>query len=73
MDKDIDQQYAICYNSCMDKDIELYCTQDDGGTWLVWFPHPLGGMNVLETFNNETQARAFWQEQIDSADFGDQE
>lgn len=57
----------------MDKDIELYCTQDDGGTWLVWFPHPLGGMNVLETFNNETQARAFWQEQIDSADFGDQE
>jgi hypothetical protein len=73
MDKDIDQQYPICYNSCMDKDIELYCTQDDDGTWLVWFPHPLGEMNVLETFNNETQARAFWQEQIDSADFGDEE
>jgi hypothetical protein len=30
-------------------------------------------MNVLETFLNETQARRFWQEQIDSADFGDQE
>ena len=50
--------------------VELYCTQDDDGTWLVWFPHPLGGMNVLETFDNETEARAFWQEQIDSADFG---
>ena len=56
----------------MDKDIELYCTQD-GDQWLVWFPHPLGGMSVLETFLNETDARAFWSEQIDSADFGDEE
>ena len=51
--------------------VELYCTFDeDRNEWLVWFPHPLGGMNVLETFDNETDARAFWQEQIDSADFG---
>ena len=51
--------------------VELYCTYDeDRNEWLVWFPHPLGGMNVLETFDNETDARAFWQEQIDSADFG---
>ena len=51
--------------------VELYCTYDDDrNEWLVWFPHPLGGMNVLETFDNETDARAFWQEQIDSADFG---
>ena len=49
--------------------VELFCTEDDEGNWLVWFPHPLGGMNVLETFDNETEARAFWQEQIDSADF----
>ena len=49
--------------------IELYCTFDeDRNEWLVWFPHPLGGMNILETFDNETNARAFWQEQIDSAD-----
>jgi hypothetical protein len=48
---------------------ELYCTQDDDGTWLVWFPHPLGGMNVLESFDNEKDARQFWQEQIDSADY----
>jgi hypothetical protein len=49
---------------------ELHCTQDEGtGEWLVWFPHPLGGMNVLETFNNEIDARVFWQEQMDSADF----
>jgi hypothetical protein len=53
--------------------VELFCTEDDDGLWLVWFPHPLGGMNVLETFNNETEARAFWQEQLDSADFGDKE
>lgn len=53
--------------------VELYCTQDeDTGEWLVWFPHPLGGMDVLETFDNEIAARAFWQEQIDSADFGDE-
>jgi hypothetical protein len=57
----------------MDKDIELYCTQDDDGTWLVWFPHPFGGMNVLETFDNKTEAQDFWQQQMDSADFGDEE
>jgi hypothetical protein len=55
----IDQKYAICYNSCMDKDIELYCTQDDDGTWLVWFLHPFGGMNVLETVDNQTEAQDF--------------
>lgn len=55
------------------KKIELYCTQDDDGQWLVWFPHPLGGMNVLETFDNETEARAFYLEQLKSADFGDEE
>ena len=54
--------------------VYLHCTQDDDtGEWLVWFPHPLGGMNVLETFDNETEARQFWQEQMDSADFGDEE
>lgn len=52
----------------MNKDVELYCTQDEDGNWLVWFPHPLGGMNVLESFDNEADARAFWQEQMDSAD-----
>jgi hypothetical protein len=54
----------------MDNEIELYCTQDeDTGEWLVWFPHPLGGMDVLESFGNEADARAFWQDQIDNADF----
>jgi hypothetical protein len=51
----------------MSEPVELHCTQDeDTGEWLVWFPHPLGGMNVLETFLNEIDARQFWQEQIDS-------
>ena len=49
--------------------VKLYCTQDkDTGEWLVWFPHPLGGMNVLETFDNETDARAFHKDQLDSAE-----
>ena len=49
---------------------ELHCTQDEEtGKWLVWFPHPLGGMNVLDTFELEAEAREFWQHQIDSADF----
>ncbi len=53
----------------MDESVELHCTQDkDTGEWLVWFPHPLGGMNVLETFSNETEAQQFWQQQMDSAD-----
>jgi hypothetical protein len=53
---------------------ELHCTQDEEtGEWLVWFPHPLGGMNVLETFELESEARTFWQQQIDSADFSDSE
>lgn len=54
----------------MNKPVELYCTYDeDREEWLVWFPHPLGGMNVLETFDNEQDARAFWQDQIDNADY----
>ena len=58
----------------MNDPVELYCTQDeDTGEWLVWFPHPLGGMDVLGTFDNETEARASWQQQMDSADFGEEE
>ena len=56
----------------MDEPVELYCSQSDEGQQLVWFPHPLGGMNVLDTFNNEADARAFWQDQIDNADFGEE-
>jgi hypothetical protein len=52
----------------MTEKVELHCTQDDDGTWIVWFPHSLGGMNVLETFDNEADARAFHQDQIDSAE-----
>jgi hypothetical protein len=56
----------------MNSPVELHCTQDPvNGAWLVWFPHPLGGMSVLETFDNETEARQFWQDQIDGADYND--
>jgi hypothetical protein len=57
----------------MNNSAELYCTQNEDSQWLVWFPHPLGGMNVLETFDNETDAREFWQAQIESVDYGDEE
>ena len=57
----------------MTEPVELFCTYDeDRAEWLVWFPHPLGGMHVLETFDNEQDAREFYQEQMDSADFGDE-
>jgi hypothetical protein len=53
----------------MAKEIELFCTYDeDCEKWLVWFPHPLGGMNVLESFTNEVDARKFWQYEFDNAD-----
>lgn len=56
----------------MEEPVELFCTyDDDDAQWLVWFPHPLGGKNVLDSFDNEEDARKFWQEQIDSADFGE--
>ena len=46
----------------MNKKIKLCCEQDkDSDKWVVWFPHPLGGMKILETFNSEAQARTFWQ------------
>jgi len=58
----------------MDEPVKLYCTQDpETKEWLVWFPHPLGGMNVLETFTDAEEAHRFWADQMDSADFGDQE
>jgi hypothetical protein len=74
----VDQKSLICYNNSilrrlpMTDPVELYCTQDDDdGAWLVWFPHPLGGMHVLDTFDNETAARQFWQEQINSMETGE--
>jgi hypothetical protein len=52
--------------------VELFCTQDtDTQEWLVWFPHPLGGMKVLETFDNEVDARKYHQEQLDSIDLNE--
>ena len=50
--------------------VELYCTYDeDHEAWIVWFPHPLGGKNVLESFETEEEALRFWTDQIDNADF----
>ncbi len=57
----------------MNNSIELYCTYDeDTEDWHVWFPHPLGGMNILESFKKESDARAFWQDQIDNADYSEE-
>jgi hypothetical protein len=55
----------------LDEPVELFCTYDaDDNEWLVWFPHPLGGRDVLGSFASEIDARKFWKEQIDSSDFG---
>ena len=55
----------------MQEKVELFCTYDqDDAVWHVWFPHPLGGMNVLESFEHEKDARAFWEEEIANADYG---
>ena len=54
----------------MSEPVDLFCTYDeDRDEWLVWFPYPLGGMNVLGTFDNEADAQAFYDEQIDGADY----
>jgi hypothetical protein len=54
----------------MSEPVELYCTYDeDHNTWLVWFPHPLGKMHVLESFDNEADARVFHAQQIADADY----
>lgn len=50
--------------------VELLCTYDaDDELWHVWFAHPLGGMNVLESFDNEAEAREFWAKEIAEADY----
>jgi hypothetical protein len=47
---------------------ELYLDFDqDRNEWQVWFPHPLGGREVLGTFDTEAEAREFYNEQYDSA------
>jgi hypothetical protein len=54
----------------MAEPVKLYCTHDeDHNTWIVWFPHPMGGMYILESFDNENDAKTFHQEQLDSADY----
>ena len=49
--------------------VKLYCTRDeDTGEWLVWFPHPLGGMNVIGNFADAEEAHRFWADQMDAID-----
>jgi hypothetical protein len=52
----------------MTESAKLYCTQNEEGQWLVWFPHQLGGMDVLETFDNETDAKLYHQQQLNDAE-----
>jgi|AntAceMinimDraft_13_1070369.scaffolds.fasta_scaffold96755_2 hypothetical protein len=60
----------------MAEPVELHVTQNfDESGWDVWFDHPLGGRNVLneESFATQAETLVFAQEQMDSADVGDQE
>ena len=50
--------------------VDLFCTYDgEEELWYVWFPHPLGGMNVLASFDNEADARVFWEQELKNADY----
>ena len=54
----------------MSEPVELNLTYDeDRDQWLVWYPHPMGGMEVLGTFDSEAEAQEFWDDQMDGADW----
>ena len=56
----------------MPEPVKLYCTYDENhNQWLVWFPHPLGGMHVLESFDNEPHAKLFHQQQLADANYSE--
>lgn len=51
-----------------DEKSELFVTLDfEGEEWDVWFPHPLGGRQVLESFATKEEAEAFAEDQRRSA------
>jgi len=51
-----------------DEKSELFVTMDfDADCWDVWFPSPLGGRQVLESFATKSEADAFADEQRHSA------
>ncbi len=52
-----------------DEKSELFVTLDfDEDGWDVWFPHPLGGRQVLESFATKEEAEAFAEDQRRSAE-----
>ncbi|MBY0460866.1 MAG: hypothetical protein K2V38_26400 [Gemmataceae bacterium] len=52
-----------------DEKSELFVTKDfDGDGWDVWFPSPLGGRQVLESFATKGEADAFADDQRRSAE-----
>ena len=47
-----------------DEESGLFVTMDfDGECWDVWFPNPLGGRQVLESFATKGEAEAFADDQ----------
>ena len=51
-----------------DEKSDLFITMDfDGECWDVWFPSPLGGRQVLESFATKGEAEAFADDQRRSA------
>ena len=52
-----------------DEKSDLSVTMDfDGECWDVWFPHPLGGRQVLGSFATEGEAEAFADDQRHSTE-----
>ena len=52
-----------------DEQSELFVTMDFAGEcWDVWFPNPLGGRQVLESFATKGEAEDFADDQRRSAE-----
>ena len=58
----------------MDKLVKTRVIEITPGEWVVQFEGGIGGWTTFsDTFITEAEARMFEAEQIDSADFGDEE
>jgi hypothetical protein len=54
----------------MSEPVELRVLEICPGEWVVQFEGGINGWTTFsDTFNNEADARAFMQEQLDSADY----
>jgi hypothetical protein len=73
----VDQYSLICYNTCIvvkkESTVDELKIREDDGKFYVYFNGPFGQCAYQsDPFDTLEAAEAFRQEQLDSADFGDQ-